>query len=497
MTRFDPLSLLVCPFCTGKLTRAIVLSEAEGEIDCGILNCGRCGFEYPVVAGIPIMMAAHEAIDSRFGTSQTALLDGPRVSDLVSLLKNGESLTAFAALLNPSQLGGDWFPSFDFAMSSEAPMSALRERVSHVAARASRAAKRAERVASRRLGRFVLPRARLRLAQFLREHQGELSALDAIDLYYRRYSGSEGFSYFGYRFGQPRFLAALTLLAPLLDATGPLLDLACGTGHLTHFLASAQAHRPVVGVDHDFFRVWLAKRYIAPKAMFVCAPADHPLPFEAGGFGGVVCSDAFHYFLNRAATVRDLKRLTERNGIVVLARIGNARVEPREGYELDPSGYAQLMGDFPHVLLAESELVEAYKRRTGPDLSKRAEPTQLDGEKWLSIVASHNPATFAPPKPAKEWLHAAGRLQLNPIYEIEARHPNGDLDLRFHFPSNWYKFENQSYLEYAPEACRIPADVLAALEAGRDHPALESFVSQFVVIGMPENYSRPRSAQRS
>ena len=487
---FDTLQHLMCPFCTGRLTRGSVLTESEGgEIDFGILDCKGCGFEYPVVAGVPILMAADEAIDSRFGTTQVALLDGPCVADVVGMLKKGEPLAALASLLNPSQLGGDWFPALDL------PNGRAQAESDHAGARRlGRAARRAKRVASRRLGRFVLPRARLRLAEFLRKHHTELSALDVIDLYYRRYSGSEGFSYFGYRFGQPRLLAALTLLVPLLDTTGPLLDLACGAGHLTHFLCASQPSRPVFGVDHDFFRLWLAKHFIAPRAAYICASADHPLPFPNGTFGGIICSDAFHYFLHRAAAVRELERLAGEEGVVVLARIGNVGVEPREGYELHPDGYARLFQKSRHVLVAESELIAAYKARVGPDLSLSRSSGDLKHEKWLSVVASKRAEVFGPAKPLQNWLHAAGRLQLNPIYKISTRHGNGDLDLRFEFPTNWYKFENQGYLEYAPKECRVPGAVLEALATGRDHPALESLISQFVVIGMPDRYSSAPAA---
>ncbi len=487
-------SLLRCPFCVGALTQSSALElKPNGEIAYGILACTGCGFEYPVVAGIAILMAAHETIDSKFETTEVTLLDGPRVGELLSQLKAGDSASALASLLNPSKLGGNWFPQLEIDAVRNAELGAAAsfegDGSGSGGPRLGRLVRRAKRIAKKRLGKLVLPRARARLAEFLSKHEQDLSALDAIDLYYRRYSGAETYNYFAYRFGQPRHLAALSLALPLLDTSGPLLDLACGAGHITHFLRAARPNRTVIGLDRDFFRLWLAAHYTEPGAHYVCAPADRRLPFDDGAFGGIFCSDAFHYFLQRAAAVLELRRATAEDGVLVLARFGNVNVKPREGYELTPAGYERLLADLPHVFLGEDELVATYRARTTPDLSRRPISSELEQQKWLSLVASRNPAVFSAPKPLDHWPHAHGRLQINPIYREDARAPNGDVTLRFQFPSHWYQLENEGYRAYAPETCTVPGSVLRALAERAPHPELDSLVSRFVVIGMPERYA--------
>jgi hypothetical protein len=79
-------------------------------------------------------------------------------------------------------------------------------------------------------------------------------------------------------------------------------------------------------------------------------------------------------------------------------------------------------------------------------------------------------------------------LQINPIYAVEKREKNGDLLLRFEFPSEWYKFENGEYLRYAPEQCVFPGALARALERGERPPELERYIAKFVVIGMPDRY---------
>ena len=118
-----------------------------------------------------------------------------------------------------------------------------------------------------------------------------------------------------------------------------------------------------------------------------------------------------------------------------------------------------------------------------------ATSTRKGTQKWLSVVASPSRAAFAPGKAFSTFPHALGRLQLNPIYAVEARSPDGALDLRLRFPSEWYRFENESYLRYAPERVRVSGDVLRTLGTSAAHPDLEELVRKCVVIGMPERYA--------
>jgi SAM-dependent methyltransferase len=316
--------------------------------------------------------------------------------------------------------------------------------------------------------------------------------MDAIDLFYRQYSGVETANYFAFRFGQPRHLAALSLASLLQPTTGPILDVACGLGHLTHAFAQAHPGRTVIGLDRDFFRLYVASQFVAPEASYICAPADQPLPFAEKTFGGIFCSDAFHYFLQRAASVREFQRQLASDGVLILCRFGNVEVEPREGYELSIEGYRSLLGGWPHVMLGEEDLVERYLEKRGPDLAMRGGPAELRKQKWLSLVAARSLDRVKTEQRFATWPHALGRLQLNPIYLEDSSQPGGETALRFEFPSSWYEFENQRYLGYAPRQARITHEAWAALKEGRPSPALQEYIDQFVILGMPERYSSPK-----
>ena len=221
--------------------------------------------------------------------------------------------------------------------------------------------------------------------------------------------------------------------------------------------------------------------------------ADQSLPFPDGFFEGIFCSDAFHCFLHRVGSVREMRRILAASGILTLARFGNAAVLPREGYELT-ARYDRLFQGMHHVLLGEETLVDAYLSRRGASLGESDAVDLLQKQKWLCAVASMRSDLFAPGESLPSWPHAVGRLQINPIYKLEEKAPNGDVHLRFQFPSDWYRFENDAYLRYAPERCVLPGDVVRAMEKGERHLGLDSYVDKFVVIGMPERYSERGSA---
>jgi SAM-dependent methyltransferase/uncharacterized protein YbaR (Trm112 family) len=479
--RADILGLLACPFCTSPLRMGAVLEEGEAGVEYGLLTCASCRFRYPIVAGVAIIGGPDERLDIKEETTADTLIRGPAVGELAARLEAGDKLGAFALLLNPSSLRGDLFPSLEPARSSGQPASAGGAVNRLLGPRA----RRLRKLAKAGVAKVALPRARARLAAFLTGDGARRSALDLLDIYYRRYSGAETFTYFAYRFGQPRHLAALALASALNRSDGPVLDLACGLGHLTHFFTSARPRRPVIAADRDFFRLYVAAHHVAPGASCLCFPADHALPFASGSLDGVFCSDAFHYFLYRARSVREMTRVLAPTGTLALARFGNAAVEPREGYELDVAGYRRLLADTNGTFMGEERLLQSYLQRRGPDPAGE-DDAQLAGQKWLSVLAARG--GVRPAETFDVFPHAAGRLRLNPIYEIEQRAPNGDLDLRFVFPSKWYRFENEAYLRYAPERCRVPAAVVSALEAGAPHPELADLIAKCVVIGMPDRY---------
>jgi ubiquinone/menaquinone biosynthesis C-methylase UbiE/uncharacterized protein YbaR (Trm112 family) len=487
MINEQTVELLRCPFCGGGLRLHSVLEEVRSTVEYGLLHCLDCRFDYPVVAGIAILFGPHDTVDVKSETTARTIFQGPRVGDLVALLRGRQLTQALSLLLTPASDKGLLFPPLHVADDDPDSIEHVlppqgwppRHRVQGHHTKLVRQARRGIRSA-------LLPMAKRRLAQFLRAHQSELSAMDVIQLYYEAFSRVEVFNYFAFRFGQPRHLAALSLLSLFQRTSGPLLDLACGMGHLTFHLTETFPWRRAFALDRDFFRLYVGRHYVAPAACYVCAPADQPLPFAPNVFAGVMCSDAFHYFQHRALCVREMTRLLEPDGVLILCRFGNWEVEPREGYELTVDSYDRLLNGMNHVFLGEEDLVTRYLDRRGPDLCSEAPRDTLRRQKWLSMVAEKDLGSH-PPVQFNEWPHARGRLQINPMYSATST-PTGGFNLTFHFPSAWYALENERYSQYAAPECEVSPSDLHSLSVGERSPRIDSLVDHFVVLGLPEAY---------
>jgi SAM-dependent methyltransferase len=241
----------------------------------------------------------------------------------------------------------------------------------------------------------------------------------------------------------------------------------------------------VVGIDRDFFRLFLAHKYIAPAADFVCTPVAYTLPFAESCIGSVLCSDAFHYFPTKRATVNEMRRLLIKKGVIILTRVGNAAIKPTEGYELSVDGYNRLFSWIPHVMIGEDHLIDRYLEKKGPNLG---ETDDLKGQKWLSIVATDRKDLFKNHNMFDDWPHAVGRLVINPIYVPDESSFCEEQKFRFRFPSDWYACEDARYQEYAPSEWLVPRDVLTAIRKRERIPSMEEHIQRLVVIGVPERY---------
>ena len=121
---------------------------------------------------------------------------------------------------------------------------------------------------------------------FLTNAGNRVTACDFLDLYYHRsgFRTDDGYDYFALRFGQPRHLVALAFTRLIHKPTKPVLDLACGYGHITRSLARRAKGQPVIGVDQNFIGLYVAKNFIAPEAEYICCVADGPHRSQTGSF---------------------------------------------------------------------------------------------------------------------------------------------------------------------------------------------------------------------
>jgi SAM-dependent methyltransferase len=272
--------------------------------------------------------------------------------------------------------------------------------------------------------------------------------------------------------------------------TQPLLDLACGCGHLTHALLSRAEGNPVFGIDESFFGVYVAKHWVAPEAEFICSEADKALPFSDNTFAGVFCSDAFHYFSAKATCIQECERLTKESGLFALIWVHNARVPwPHDGLPLPIEGYQALVAQTPHRLLSDQRLLSRYLQGRGPDLTESTEADHLVNEPTFSIVASHREEIFKDYGSFEHWPHAYGVLLINPIYVPEPRDSSGTISLRRTFPSAFFESDHSEIKEYLPERVEVSQALMNDLALGKRTREIEKLIASCVIVGVPPSYS--------
>jgi SAM-dependent methyltransferase/uncharacterized protein YbaR (Trm112 family) len=456
-------SILQCPICHQRLEFQNIDQGLPYAREYGLLNCG-CS-RYPVMDGVPIFIDGPVgALEHTRGAVEYA---GSSRDSLTELVLAGRGLEALVRCIA--------FP--------------LKIRL-------------IERIRPRRLWRtrlyqeLVTALRRRKVRKWCLMDRDALTAEDWFDVFFRQHSpvGGDMFNYFFYRFTQPRHLAALRLVSALPVQEKPVLDLACGFGHLGHNLAESHARHAVVGVDRNFFQVWMAQYWIAPKNRFLCADANRPLPFADDSFSATVCSDAFHLFLDKNLTVGEMVRCGKDRS-VLLTRVGNRLVEPNEGLELSPKEYLALFGSSGWRMFGETELMKRYLQREPLDFSTPQPRGAMDNEKWISFVHPGFPPRMSASMDPVFWPHSVGRLSINPIYTT-ARMADGTWRLQFKFPSDHYAFENVLMVSFLPQRITLTDQTFCDIRANLRSPAVERLIDKMVVVGMPNHYAHHRMDSR-
>ena len=342
--------------------------------------------------------------------------------------------------------------------------------------------------------------SRARSVMFGLDDDAEMQRLDALiaspDPTYRAVVDALGphleAGYFLYRFSDPTFLVvdavARTISRAVLGRGGRAIDICGGSGHLTRSLMDVSSPAPVLA-DLYFAKIWLARRFTAPGCEPVCCDGNAPMPFARGAFRYAMCSDAFMYIWTKRQFVLDMLRLVDGPGpraAVITHTHNQCTWSPSHGQPLTPAGYRNLFETLPARVYGESALFEDVVQGGPLDLSRREPEETLEANPALTLVASTEPAVFAPQALDAPSLQARGEFRINPLYTVTA---NGDaLDLRLQFPSDDYADEYGACRRYLPEQVTLPRSATTALASGRAPDALADLVRRHVIVDLPNRY---------
>lgn len=438
MDLLELLELLRCPACAGRLAWARRQLTTPGD-EYGFLRCD-CQ-AYPLVAGIPLLQ--------REGTTEIAeALERDRLKDALVLALNTSAKSTAEKVLEKSRLG----------------------RIPGLSARLRR------KYADTRL-------ARARKLQELETRGGTFREL--LDAAFAYPGSRDAADYFFYKFGQPRHIAALAWAPVLAAAEGPILDLACGPGHLAWSLTRSGAAGRVVGADHYFKSLFLARRLSGTRARFVCCNAAYGLPFRDGGFGAAVSADAFHFLPYQAPCLRELRRSVRNDGLLLLVSLPNPEARCpiiRTGSPPNLGRWGELLPDLPFRLISDRTTVARYLQGEGPDAEWSAPSAEWPNLPLVTLAASRGGNWFRRYGKFAHWPHGMGELAVNPLFQAEGTAPGGMVH-RLKFPSAFFESENGFARTYLPETVTIPS-----LSASASPEELEALVARWVLVGMPPAY---------
>jgi uncharacterized protein YbaR (Trm112 family) len=293
-------------------------------------------------------------------------------------------------------------------------------------------------------------------------------------------------TYFLYRFSDPTYLVSQAVVRSLLRnedlARGPLLDMCGGSGHLTRALIDAAPSAAVWLADFDYWKVWLARTFVAPACHPLCCDASQALPFAPQTFSFVLCSGAFEYIWPRRSFAGEMWRLAGLRGAVLITHTHNALCEnPSQGMPLRPAEYRRLFEAVPARLFKESAVLDAVLGARPVRLDAVCSDDALSAEPALIVVATAREEVYRAYD--AEAPRTDGRLAWNPLYVPAG--DDGARVLRLSFPSTFYEAEFEDCHRYLPDEITVND---AALPRGRDAAETREFVARRVLLDLPERY---------
>ena len=437
----ETLELLRCPFCGTRLTvvENTALDRSPDRIESAVLGCECCAF--PVVAGIPVLIA-----------------DGP-TRDAMHALEAGRRDDALHMLLG---LEGTRLEVFR-RLTAEASQPTYRELLSVLCVDAE---------ADYFLYRLSDPTCVL-----------VESLLDALGRSGQRQAGGGPTTSAG---TQTAGAGASRRAGQDATPAGRALDLCGGSGHLTRVLLRQPACTGAVLADVHFWKLWLAAAILAPECEPVCCDANSPLPFADDRFATVLLSDAFPYIWHKRHLAGEMQRVATGQGIIVMPHLHSAHGENYSaGDTLSPAAYSNLFAALEPRLFDDRMLLEGVLEERVVDLASHASPAACGDTPSITLVASRDGGLYQR-YAADDRLDVTGVLAVNPLYRVD--YADGVSRLTLTFPTAAYEDEFALAKRYLPETVTVDADIRDAIAPAAIGPDYAELRRRRVLLDFPHHY---------
>jgi hypothetical protein len=293
-----------------------------------------------------------------------------------------------------------------------------------------------------------------------------------------------------YRFTMPGFLSTLAL-AHLVKCDGWVLCFACGTGHEPFLISRMWPNTNIACADYSFTALFMAKRYFAPEASYVCLDGDYLLPFESGQFSTIFSSDTLPVLDSKLNLAQEFRRVGDERAVTLLPHMTNRLVGPF-AKALTPHGYRHLFRDMEIRMLPDDKVVRDYFFEDSLDLTKDWSNEELIAAKQhLSIIACRDSSLFV--RHENLWnqrIRSFRHPRINPAYRITG--PPGNWELTREVQDRYAKPISQLDQVCLPDTCRVIApsvDSAGLHELRRSDPAqFAQLAKSLVVLDLPEHF---------
>lgn len=437
------LDLLRCPFCGTRLSVIdnAALDRTPDRIESAVLGCECCAF--PVVAGIPVLIADEATRDAMH-----ALEAGRRDDALHMLLGlHGARLQIFRRL------------------TAAASRPTYRELLPVLCVDAE---------ADYFLYRFSDP------TYVLVE-----SLLDALGR--SRHPGAAADP--ANPVGPQKHGGAGAPDRPDRDAVSPrrALDLCGGSGHLTRVLLRQPACAGTVLADVHFWKLWLAARIVAPDCEPVCCDANSPLPFADRLFSTVLLSDAFPYIWHKRLLAGEMQRVATGDGVILMPHLHSAHGENYSaGDTLSPTAYANLFTTLEPRLFDDRKLLDGVLAERVLDLANDVSPPECGDTPSITLLATRGAPLYRR-HDVLEPGNVNDVLTVNPLYRVD--YHNGVSRLTLTFPTPEYEEEFGLAKRYLPASLAVEADLREATTPADVGSPYGDLRRRRVLIDAPRAYS--------
>jgi hypothetical protein len=225
--------------------------------------------------------------------------------------------------------------------------------------------------------------------------------------------------------------------------------------------------------------------------VYVCCDGDYAWPFADGIFQRLFCFDAFHYVYGKKRWLGEAQRVVQPDGPLCIGSIRNALVpQMHEGAFISPDVVAGLMAHDSHVVISDDDVLTRYLQGRGPDLRMKSNcDLPRDSELFSVISGPENifidHAVHAMPP------HVVGMLGVNPLL-FKVDEADGRVKFARHFPTEFYRTENEQIERYLPEYMELTTDDHAILRRGIQYTALgerlQALAASAALIDLPSGY---------